>query len=83
MQLGFRHQLDRVELLLAGGADHAHGDHLRLLCASAQARQRADRRLDRRQARVPHAVRRLLKDALKLREQRDRPISHPDGSMTT
>lgn len=32
------------------------------------------------QARVPHAVRRLLKDALVLREQRDRPPGDPDGS---
>jgi transposase len=31
------------------------------------------------QARVPHAVRRLLKDALKLREQRDRPAGDRDG----
>jgi transposase len=30
------------------------------------------------QARVPHAVRRLLKDALKLREQRDGPADDPD-----
>jgi transposase len=29
------------------------------------------------QARVPHAVRRLLKDALKLRDQRDRPTGDP------